>query len=113
VLIAVAVLSIGILAMIFMQVTAIRTNSTARRITQSATITADRVEKLMGLPYADDLLLPNSTHTLVDGRYTTSWTVSNNNDPILNVKTINVTVSTIEAGQQRSTTYVYYKADKI
>jgi hypothetical protein len=100
-----------------MQVKGIQTNSSARRITQSAAIGADRFEKLMG-PYdtsesEDDLLAPNSNHSLVDGRYTIRWAVSPENTPIPNVKTINVTVTTQEAGQERSITYVYYKADKI
>jgi type IV pilus assembly protein PilV len=112
-LIAVVVLSIGILAMMTMQVTSIRTNSSARRITQSATIGADFVEKLMGLPYVHDQLAPNSTDSFVDGRYTITWAVSADHAPIENVKTINVTVTCEEAGQQRSMRYVYYKADKI
>jgi Tfp pilus assembly protein PilV len=112
-MIALLVLTIGILGMMSMQVKGIQTNSSARRITQSAVINADRVEKLMGLPFEDALLAPNSNHTLVDGRYTIQWAVSPDNTPIPNVKTINVTVSTQEAGQERSTTYVYYKADKI
>jgi Tfp pilus assembly protein PilV len=112
-MIALLVLTIGILGMMSMQVKGIHTNSSARRITQSAVIGADRFEKLMGLPFEDALLAPDSSHTRVDGRYTIQWAVSPDNTPIRNVKTINVTVSTQEAGQQRSTTYVYYKADKI
>jgi type IV pilus modification protein PilV len=117
-MIALLVLTIGILGMMSMQVKGIQTNSSARRITQSAVIGADRFEKLMGLPYdtsesEDDLLAPNSNHTIVDGRYTIRWAVSAENTPIPNVKTINVTVTTQEAGQERSITYVYYKADKI
>jgi type IV pilus modification protein PilV len=117
-MIALLVLTIGILGMMSMQIKGIQTNSSARRITQSAAIGADRFEKLMGLPYdtsdfEDDLLAPNSDHSLVDGRYTIRWTVSAENTPIPNVKTINVSVSTQEAGQERSITYVYYKADKI
>jgi Tfp pilus assembly protein PilV len=117
-MIALLVLTIGILGMMSMQVKGIQTNSSARRITQSAVIGADHFEKLMGLPYdtaesEDDLLAPDSNHTRVDGRYTIEWTVSSINTPIRNVKTINVTVSTQEAGQERSITYVYYKADKI
>jgi prepilin-type N-terminal cleavage/methylation domain-containing protein len=112
-MIAIALLSIGILTMMTMQVNSIRTNSSARRITQSAAIGADRFEKLIGLPYTDDLLAPESEHTLVDGRYTIEWRVSPDHYPIENVKTIRVTVTTQEAGQQRSISYVYYKADKI
>jgi Tfp pilus assembly protein PilV len=112
-LIALLLLTFGILGMMSMQVKGIQTNSSARRITQSAAIGADRFEKLMGLPFEDDLLAPNSNHSLVDGRYTIRWAVSPDNTPIPNVKTINVTVTTQEAGQERSTTYVYYKADKI
>ncbi len=111
-MIAVLVLTIGILGMMSMQVKGIQTNSSARRITQSAAIGADRFEKFLGLPYEDERVAPESNHTLVDGRYTIRWAVSPDNTPIPNVKTINVTVSTQEAGQERSITYVYYKADQ-
>ncbi|RJQ71935.1 MAG: hypothetical protein C4519_19090 [Desulfobacteraceae bacterium] len=112
-MIAVMILTIGILGLMSMQVKAIQVNSSARRITQSSTLGADRFEKLMSLPYADAQLQPDTTITVVDGRYTIEWEVLSANTPIPNIKTINVTVSCIEAGQPRSISYVYYKADQI
>jgi prepilin-type N-terminal cleavage/methylation domain-containing protein len=110
-MIAIALLSIGILTMMTMQVNSIRANSSARRITQSATIGADSLEKLIGLSYKN--LGPQSEPIIVDGRYKVEWEVSPDNYPVQNVKIIRVTITTEEAGQPRSTSYVYYKADKI
>jgi type IV pilus modification protein PilV len=107
-MIAVFVLSVGILAMMIMQVTSIRTNSSARRLTESAVVASDRIEKLMRVSYQEV-----ESGKAEAGRYTITWTVSDPDDPIKNVRTIDVTVSTIEAGQERSTRYVYYKADQI
>lgn len=112
-MIALLILSIGLIAFMGMQITTIKTNSVARRITQRTMLGTDRLEKLMGLSYDDDLLQPNTTNTVVDGRYTIHWEVSAAGVPIKNVKTINVTTSWEEDGKPRSVSYVYYKADQI
>ncbi len=47
------------------------------------------------------------------GNYAVTWDVSAKDVPIANVKTVRVTASWMEAGQQRKVEYVYYKADQI
>jgi len=111
VMFALVVLSVGILSLMSMQIAAIRTNTAARRVTESTNQTSDRFEKLLAIDYADATVDPLSITTITDGIYTLRWSVSDVNQPIENVKTINVTTSWTEAGQQRSVSYVYYKAD--
>ncbi|NNF98468.1 MAG: prepilin-type N-terminal cleavage/methylation domain-containing protein [Desulfobacteraceae bacterium] len=64
IMIALAVLSIGILGVASMQLSASRGNTSAAKLTFLYTIAADRVEKLMGLPYDAPLLSGTNPHTL-------------------------------------------------
>jgi type IV pilus assembly protein PilV len=76
-LIAIAILSVGLLAVATMQISSIRVNDTARRMTRRATMAQDRLEYLMSLGYTN-AVLTSGTHT--DGSapsgYSISWTVS-------------------------------------
>lgn len=54
VVIALAILAIGILAMFSMQTMGIKGNTTANHISTGSTWAADRLELLMALPYDDD-----------------------------------------------------------
>lgn len=117
IMVALMILAIGVMGIWSMQGVAIRSNTTARRITDTATLGADQFEVLMRLPYNSAALTPETTTTQTITRnnieYTLSWTVSALNVPINNVKTITVNASWMEAGQQRSVAYVYYKAKRI
>jgi prepilin-type N-terminal cleavage/methylation domain-containing protein len=53
VIIAMGILSVGIIAMYSMQVTGIQGNATASRITTEATWAADQVEKMVAMAYLD------------------------------------------------------------
>lgn len=57
VIVALAVLTIGILAVNAMQTVSVRGNSTANRLTTAATWATDRAEVLFNLEYDDDDLL--------------------------------------------------------
>ena len=76
-LIAIAILSVGLLAVATMQISSIRVNDTARRMTRRATIAQDKIEYLMSLKYTH-AELTSGAHT--DGSapsgYTISWNVS-------------------------------------
>ena len=76
-LIAIAILSVGLLAVATMQISSIRVNDTARKMTRRATVAQDRLEYLMSLGYTN-AVLTSGTHT--DGSapsgYSISWTVS-------------------------------------
>ncbi len=112
-MIAMVILSVGVLAIMSMQITTIKSNATARRTTMTASRGSDQLEKMMSMPFNDANLAPGTTTSQTDGFYTVEWTVSAPNTPIDNVKTITVTAYWMEAGMQRSTTYEYYKARKI
>ena len=55
-LVAIGLLTIGILSLYSMQVSAIQGNSHANQLTTSANWAADRIEILLGRPYTDPLL---------------------------------------------------------
>jgi prepilin-type N-terminal cleavage/methylation domain-containing protein len=65
VLIAIAIFSIGVLAVGAMQVSSVKDNAIARGVTKKASLAADRMEKLLALPY-DDPQLSAGSHP-VDG----------------------------------------------
>ena len=56
VIIAISILSVGLLAVASMQTAAIRGNDNAYRITEGATLAQDRLEYLLARPYDDPLL---------------------------------------------------------
>jgi type IV pilus assembly protein PilV len=51
VVVALAVFSIGLLAIFSMQFSAIKTNAVGRGVTENITVATDKVERLMALPY--------------------------------------------------------------
>ena len=53
VLVAMVILTIGILSLYTMQISSIRGNSHAGRLTEASTWNADRIERVIGLPYTD------------------------------------------------------------
>ena len=94
VLVAIAILSIGLLAIATMQISSIRVNDTARRMTRRATIAQDRLEYIMSLKYTH-AVLTSGAHT--DGSapsgYSISWTVSTGGalPPLTKLIRVNVT----------------------
>jgi prepilin-type N-terminal cleavage/methylation domain-containing protein len=105
VLIAIAIFSIGLLAIATMQVSSIRVNDTARRMTRRATIAQDRLEYLMSLGYTN-AVLTSGGHT--DGSapsgYTISWTVSTGGTLPPSTKLIRMNVT--ERGKTTSMSYI-------
>jgi len=132
VIVALAVLTIGVLAVNAMQTVAVRGNMTASGITVSSNWAADRIEQIYGADYdADDLKdthgdgtggLGNNTptvdtdpttadHTWIspDGNYSILWNVAEES-PMDNIKTIQIIVNRTERGTQHSVTLRYKKA---
>jgi type IV pilus assembly protein PilV len=136
VLIALAILAFGLLAIASMQATAIKGNSQAMGITEAAAWAQDRMEKLMNLAYTDsllndtnndgtaglDLTVNGSGTVLADQHwpnpadptnpYTVYWNVAVNY-PINNVKTIRMIVQWTDRGLRKSATFDFMKADTI
>lgn len=121
ILITLAILALGILGVMAMQITAAKSNTKARKVTESASWAADQFERLLPLDYTDPLLndgitvapaqsmlnnaaIPSDAYS---GPYTVTYTVDEDN-PIVNVKRIDVTV-TWNDGSGRSLTFPYYK----
>jgi prepilin-type N-terminal cleavage/methylation domain-containing protein len=118
VLVAMVVLSLGLLALARMQITAIQVNAASGRLTQATAIAQDKVEQLMALPYAHAELDDQNPvgevtkHPLEQpeprpGGYTITWTVDE--DTATGVKTINLTVTWSNRGQQKTFSLAVFK----
>ena len=100
VLVAIVVLSIGLLGLESMHIAAIQVNSIASRLTQGTTLAQDRAEQLMALDYNDPLLadttgpgvMTSYTDPNTPQGYTIRWEVDTN-VPSIGVKTINIFVT--------------------
>ena len=100
VLVAIVVLSLGLLGLGSMHLAAIQVNTIASRLTQATTLAQDRAEQLMALPY-DNAMLADTTapgtftsypDNLAPEGYTISWRVDTDS-PSVGVKTINIFVT--------------------
>jgi len=86
VLIAMAMLSFGLLALAGMQVAAIRVNSASNRLTEVTTLMQDKVEELMSLPFTHASLVDTTpvgtrqcyTEPAPPQGYTLEWCVDDN-----------------------------------
>lgn len=127
VIIALAVLTIGILSVNVMHTVSIRGNATASGITTSANWAADRVERIFSLNYGNDDLKDTDADgsagldadvttatadhnwTSPDGRYTVLWNVAEEY-PMPNIKTIHVIVNRSDRGETKTVTFRYKKS---
>jgi len=91
VMIALAIFSIGILAVGTMQINSANSNTGARIHTEESTWLVDRIERMTALSY-DDPDLAEGTHSVVQGAYTISWTVVDDS-PVEGAKRIAVTAT--------------------
>jgi prepilin-type N-terminal cleavage/methylation domain-containing protein len=101
-LVAVSILSAGLLALGSMQIGAIRGNAYSANVTEGSNLAADRLEKLLALPYthAD---LTSGTHVDPNpptGR-TVRWTIVDD-APLANTKTVTLTVQWTDHAAQKS-----------
>ena len=102
VMIGMAIFVIGYMAVASMQIMSIKGNTSARKITEAATLATDRLETLIVLPY-DNI---DSGGPVTQGAYTVSWQVADDT-PLPNTKTITVTVSWQHGGPRNfEATYV-------
>jgi len=95
-LVAIVVLSLGLLGLERMHIAAIQVNTIASRLTQATTLAQDRAEQLMALPY-NHAMLADTTENTPQG-YTISWTVDTNSS--IGIKTINISVTWKNKGSQ-------------
>ena len=106
VIVSIAILTFGLLAVASMQVRAIRGNDLASRITEASGWGQEKVEELLGLSYTDaDLADLGATQHIEQNHpagYTITWDVTANN-PVNNVKLIVVTVTWQDKGHTKTT----------
>ena len=100
VVIAISILTVGLLAVAGMQTAAIRGNDNAYRVTEGTSWAQDRLELLMALPY-DDARLENGTRKAdplpsSPAGYTITYDVTDG--PIANTKLITVVSERRERG---------------
>jgi len=99
VLLAITILSFGLLAVASMQVAAMKGNTHARGTTEGSTVVVDQLEKLMALTY-DSVV--DGGPTTVDNKYTVTWTVQADT-PQTDTKTIAITATWTDIGVSKST----------
>ncbi len=103
VLIALVILSFGILAVAKMQITSVGSNTNSRKYTEASTWGTSIIESIMSTAYDDASLTTGNDN---NGIYTAQWTVTES-DPISNVKQFNIVVTW---DNNKSFTANYYKA---
>ena len=127
VIVAISILTIGLLAVASMQVSAIRGNASAYGMTEGTWLASDQIEKLMIMPYdnpypivdSDDYLLypledrdkdgkfgleddtaSTADHNVNRGKYTVYWNIAGDVEPN-DTKTVNVIVTWTDHGIQK------------
>jgi len=118
VIIAIAIFTIGILAVASMQISAINGNESAGSLTGATTWGQDKIEELLALPYAN----VTTGGPINQGIYTISWTATNcptaipaagncpaANCPAANAKLIIVTVTWQDRGANKSLCFTNIK----
>jgi type IV pilus assembly protein PilV len=94
-LVAIVVLSLGLLGLERMHIAAIQVNTIASRLTQATTLAQDRAEQFMALPYNDPALADTTSPGIFDPNppqgYTIRWEVGT--DAPSGIKTINIYVT--------------------
>jgi Tfp pilus assembly protein PilV len=129
VLVALAIFSVGILAVASMQAAVINGNATARFSNEASVLAQEQLERLIALPFDPSGTLPpeldeanNGSRAFTvnsggsanaDGPYTIDWTVSALHVPVDNAVTIELTVTWQERSLQRRVRYRYVKTESI
>ena len=110
VMIAIAILSFGILAVASMQTSSIYGNSVANRLTEGTSWAGNKMEELLTVPDTDAGLSsgPHGPETVMSGvnRYDVNWEVIDSvdpSDPLADAKLIIVTVTWQDKGNPKST----------
>jgi prepilin-type N-terminal cleavage/methylation domain-containing protein len=100
VIVAISILSVGLLAVATMQTAAIRDNDNAYRVTESTTWAQDRLEALTALPYSDAALSIGDDKADPVSPTPAGYTITYNVEagPIANTKKITVFVTPTAIG---------------
>lgn len=101
IIVAISILTVGILAVASMQIASIRGNAFARGTSEGTSWAVDKIEKLVVLPYDNADLDAGSHGPVNQGRYRIEWSVTEDTI-IANTKTITVTVEWEDHGVTKS-----------
>jgi type IV pilus assembly protein PilV len=102
ILIAISIFSIGMLAVVSLQISSMDLNTSSRRLTDATALASERMERLLALPYTHENLLEENNEDFQDtnGIYEISWNIVE--DQFINdTKTIQVIVAFNNRGEQR------------
>lgn len=116
-LMAIAIFSVGILAVASMQITAMMQSRSSSEITEATTLASNEIEELMLRPYDSSELDPASNpHQLTSGKYNVQWTVATANlntdlTGAVESKTVSLTVNWTGANQH-AVNYVFIKHNR-
>ena len=116
VMISIVVLSFGLLGVGAMQVSAVRTNSIANKITNASTILQDKIETLMALPFNHADLIDTTDLGLCEQHteptplvgYTVTWCVEN--DASGTKKTIDLATTWLDSNNQKNFTLSFVRS---
>lgn len=123
IMVAMVVLSLALFELGRLQLTALRTTSSASRVSQATSIAQDRVEHLMALPYTATYTDPDLDDATPVGQFTrhddltpppgyaVRWEVDTDN-PQPNVKLVNVKVTRQNAGSNKTFVLSLQKAQE-
>jgi type IV pilus assembly protein PilV len=92
IMITLVLLSIGLVALAGLQVSAIKGNAFSKRMTAAVSIANQKLEQIKDTSYANILSESSTQITQSNIRFTRQVTVTNNS-PMANTKTVNVTVT--------------------
>jgi type IV pilus assembly protein PilV len=90
VMVAMAIITIGLLAIGLQQISAINGNNRGKMTSQAATLAADQMERLLAFDY-NDPELNDGDYNRPEGAYAITWTIGAG--ATANVKTITVAVT--------------------
>ncbi|NLV25398.1 MAG: prepilin-type N-terminal cleavage/methylation domain-containing protein [Deltaproteobacteria bacterium] len=110
----ITILAVGILAVVSMQVTAIKSNAYSRQMTEGGNLALGKLEELTGLAYDNQLLSTaagDNPHQEIRGRYNLQWTVADG--PMSNTKRIDLQATWTEKGFIKRVNLTTIKADVI
>jgi len=106
VLVAIVILSIGIIALTSMQTAGIKGNATANILTVGGNWGATKIEQIFAMDYDE---LENGSSTSANGNYQITWTVTEDY-PMPDTKSVDISVSGKDGNENRSVDITYIKA---
>jgi type IV pilus modification protein PilV len=110
VMVALVIFAFGILAVLGMQITAIRGGHQSQNLSRAASIGANTIEDFVRQEYAT---LADGNDT-VDGKYTRNWVINENTTgELTGTKSVDLTVTWTEGGRSHQVAYEFLKAKDI